>query len=456
MKLAVIVTLLAAIAARTSAQQPGTTTQELHPPLPSKRCTVKGGCISESTKVVLDVNWRWMHKTGDTSKNCNSGGKWDSSFCADGATCAKNCAVEGVDKYQENYGVSTSGSELALKLVTTTASGTTVGSRLYLLADDSKYKVFYLLNQEFSFDLDISQIPCGVDASVYFAQMDADGGKGKYPSNAAGAAYGTGYCDAQCTRDVKFINGEANIASGGASGRYGACCSEMDIFEANKMSGSFTSHPCEGDGSQIRCTSDAQCGTGSANHYKGVCDMDGCDDNSFRLGNHNFYGPGSNFQVDTTKPFTVITQFITSDKTANGDLVEIKRLFKQNGKVIENPKINVTGMDAVTSLTDKMCAQERAAFKETDDHTAKGGLKQMTKALKKGMVLTMSMWTDEAYHCLWLDSSLPLDRSPSEPGVMRGTCPTTSGVPSEVQAQYPDATVKYSNVRVGEIGSTYL
>ena len=26
----------------------------------------------------------------------------------------------------------------------------------------------------------------------------------------AGASYGTGYCDAQCPADLKFINGEAN------------------------------------------------------------------------------------------------------------------------------------------------------------------------------------------------------------------------------------------------------
>lgn len=25
-----------------------------------------------------------------------------------------------------------------------------------------------------------------------------------------GAAYGTGYCDAQCPHDIKFIDGEAN------------------------------------------------------------------------------------------------------------------------------------------------------------------------------------------------------------------------------------------------------
>ena len=40
--------------------------------------------------------------------------------------------------------------------------------------------------------------------------MDADGGLAKYPTNKAGAKYGTGYCDAQCPHDVKWINGKAN------------------------------------------------------------------------------------------------------------------------------------------------------------------------------------------------------------------------------------------------------
>ena len=31
--------------------------------------------------------------------------------------------------------------------------------------------------------------------------------------------------------------------------------------------------------------------------YKGVCDKDGCDFHTWRLGNNNFYGEGGNFQV---------------------------------------------------------------------------------------------------------------------------------------------------------------
>jgi len=79
---------------------------------------------------------------------------------------------------------------------------------------------------------------CGLNGALYFVSMDEDGGMSKYPTNKAGAKYGTGYCDAQCPRDLKFINGEANSAEWTPSsndqnagvGGYGSCCTEMDIW----------------------------------------------------------------------------------------------------------------------------------------------------------------------------------------------------------------------------------
>lgn len=38
--------------------------------------------------------------------------------------------------------------------------------------------------------------------------MEEDGGMKSYSSNKAGAKYGTGYCDAQCARDLKFVGGK--------------------------------------------------------------------------------------------------------------------------------------------------------------------------------------------------------------------------------------------------------
>ncbi len=60
-------------------------------------------------------------------------------------------------------------------------------------------------NREFTFDVDVSTLPCGVNGALYLVEMQKDGGK-SYPNNKAGAKYGTGYCDAQCPHPT-WING---------------------------------------------------------------------------------------------------------------------------------------------------------------------------------------------------------------------------------------------------------
>ena len=53
-----------------------------------------------------------------------------------------------------------------------------VGSRLYLMAagSETEYEIFKLVNQEFTFTVDVSTLPCGINGALYFSQMDADGG----------------------------------------------------------------------------------------------------------------------------------------------------------------------------------------------------------------------------------------------------------------------------------------
>merc|ERR1711976_743259 len=46
-----------------------------------------------------------------------------------------------------------------------------------------------------------------------------------------------------------------------------------------------------------------------------VCDKNGCDIHAHRLGVHNFFGPCSDFHIDSTKPVQVTTQLITNDGT---------------------------------------------------------------------------------------------------------------------------------------------
>jgi len=442
----------------------GTNTPEVHPKMSMQNCGFNENgesvCETADGEVVIDSNWRWTHATSSLT-NCYTGNKWDQTLCPDAATCTKNCAIDGADenKYRGTYGVTTQGDSLRLNFVTTDQYGTNVGSRLYYMESSSQYKMWKLLGQEFSFDVDNSQLGCGLNGALYFVDMDQDGGMGKYPANKAGAKYGTGYCDAQCPHDMKWITGEANCDDwkpsdndpNSGTGKYGTCCQEMDIWEANKMTSAYTPHVCSVN-EATRC-SGTDCGDNGADRYKGFCDKDGCDLNSYRAGNKTFYGPG--MMIDTNSKYTVVTQFLTTTGDANGDLTEIKRFFVQNGKKYEEPMTNLPGLKAFSSLTDDTCAAQKEVMGDQNDFKKHGGMAQMGKSLAKGMVLAMSLWDDHYAHMLWLDSAYPLDQPVTKPGVLRGPCATSTGVPSDVESKQRDAHVVYSNLKLGAIGSTF-
>jgi len=435
-----------------ASQQVGTLQGETHPSLSVQTCT-RSGCMSTPGSIVLDSNWRWTHATSGAT-NCYTGNTWDKTICPDPTTCSKNCAIDGAD-YSGTYGITASGSALTIKFVTHGPYSTNIGSRVYLLKDENTYNMIKLKGKEFTFDVDVSNMPCGLNGALYFVEMTADGGKSAHPGNAAGAKYGTGYCDAQCPHDMKWINGEANLIDwkpspddpNSGTGQYGTCCIEMDIWEANKVSSAYTPHVCSVQG-QTRC-SGTQCGDGD-NRYGGVCDKDGCDFNSFRMGVKNFYGPGNT--VDTTKSFTVVTQFITN---SGGDLTEIRRLWVQGGKVIHNSASNQPGLKTYDSVSDQFCSDQKKLFGDKNDFETKGGLKAMGAALDRGMVLVMSLWDDHAAQMLWLDSNYPANGDANKPGIARGTCATTSGKPSDVESQYPNSSVTFSNIKWGDLNTTF-
>lgn len=196
----------ALLASHVFSQQTGTGTPEVHPLLPSWECTVKGGCVQKNTSVVLDSDYRWVHASNGA--NCKTDGL-NSTLCPDAKTCSANCALEGVD--YTGSGVVTSGSELTLHLFVNRTTGASLASpRVYLLANETTYDMFSLLNKEFTFDVDVSKLPCGTNGALYFSEMEAAGGRSTL--NPAGAEYGTGYCDAQCP-SPPFINGEVRSFS---------------------------------------------------------------------------------------------------------------------------------------------------------------------------------------------------------------------------------------------------
>ncbi|KAA0201487.1 Glycosyl Hydrolase 7 [Hyalella azteca] len=407
------------------------------------------GCVTEDTKFVMGPSRRYLYSVADNGQTgCRtSDGGFDPVLCPDGLTCAENCALIGItqQQYDEWYGTTTVGSSLSFRWVTEA----TVGADGYLLATDDRYKVFRMKNREFAFDVDMSQLPCGMNGAIYFVEMEEDGGMASYPSNKAGAAYGLGSCDAQCKHDLPFYAGQVNVEG---YAEEGVCCFEFDLWEANAWAASYTTHGCSSEGYYL-CTG-LECGDGD-DRYNGVCDKDGCGYNSFAMNEHFFYGANDSYVVDTRRPFTVVTQFITNDGTDNGDVIQAKRIYVQDGVVIENSHVNYPGLENYNSVSDGFC-NDYAAFTGGMNHFEEvGGMKVTSDALGRGVMIAFSLWADYGSHMLWLDGPFPPDSDPTEPGHLNGPCSADSGDPNDLIANYPDSTITFSNIKYGTIGSTF-
>merc|ERR1712107_930746 len=172
-----------------------------------------------------------------------------------------------------------------------------------------------------------------------------------------------------------------------------------------------------------------------------------------RLGTHNFFGPGSDFQIDSTKPVTVTTQFITNDGTDHGKLTEVRQFYQQDGKIIEHPSYTVNGKQHNT-ITDDFCADWVAVTQDGTNFLEKGCLDAVEKAIDAGVVLVVSLWDDHYANMLWLDSTYPVDSS--DPGAARGSCATSSGVPADVESQQASAHVIFPISRLDQLAPQSL
>ncbi|KAJ7223467.1 cellulase [Mycena pura] len=407
------------LAGLVASQQIGTIVPEVHPPITYETCTVAGGCATQSGSIVLDANFRFLHDaSGDT---CNPSSGFNRTICPNAATCGEACALEGAD-YATTFGVSTSGDTLSLVF----GNG---GSRVYLLDSTGNYADFRVMGKEFTFDVNVGNLPCGYNGALYFSEMPLDGGKSAI--NEAGATYGTGYCDSQCPKGINFLNGTVNV-----DGSLGSCCNEMDLWEANSVATQLTPHPCNVTG-EFAC-SGSTCG-------RPLCDPSGCDFNPFRMGNQSFYGPGK--IVDTNQVMTVVTQFVTDDGTPEGTLTAIKRIYVQNGVVIQNSNIAISGLPQTNAMTQELCSDKISVLGDDSAFNTFGGLAGMGKSLARSAVLVISLWDDLSGGMIWLDG---LEGSnPSAPGALRGPCPAP---PAKSD---PQASVTFSRIRVGELGSTF-
>ncbi|KAH9870868.1 hypothetical protein J1614_006440 [Plenodomus biglobosus] len=398
--------IIAGLIGLTIAQTPGRT-QEKHPKLRTFKCDKAGGCKPLDTAIVLDSSFHPIHQKNTSS--CILGNGLDPAVCPDEKTCAVNCIMEGIQDYAA-YGVTTKGAHLELDIIN--SNGSVVRPRVYLLAENGKnYEMLKLTGKEFSFDVDVSKLPCGMNGALYLSEMEADGGR--QALNPGGATYGTGYCDAQCFV-TPWINGVGNVKG------KGVCCNEMDIWEANSRANQIAPHTCDSP-SLFSCTGD-ECKS------NGKCDKAGCGDNPYRHRNaKDYYGPG--LKVDTKKPFTVVTQFPADN---HGVLQAIVRKYVQDGIVIENAAQNIT-------MDQAYCSAQAGA----ENYNRLGGHKGMGEALARGMVLAMSIWWDESGGMQWLDAG------------GAGPCNAAEGFPDEILKVEKAPVVKFSNIMWGEIESTY-
>jgi cellulase len=118
-------------------------------------------------------------------------------------------------------------------------------------------------------------------------------------------------------------------------------------------------------------------------------------------------------------------------------LKQIRRLYVQDGKIVQNAFVNVTGLPDVNYIDVEYCSTSASRF------VPLGGLPEIGEALARGMVLIFAIWWDPSGYMNWLDSG------------SSGPCNATEGNPTVIEVVQSDPTVTFSNIKWGEIGSTF-
>lgn len=194
------------LASQAAAQGVGNTL-ETHPKLATEKCTVQGGCVRQNTSIVLDASFHTLRESNGTALCGGYGAGLSKQLCPDHEACARNCVFDGAD-YEASGVTVDDESSITLRMYMPRGDGgnlTTVSPRVYLLDEQGEdYEVLFVKKGEISFDVDVSNLVCGMNGALYLAEMNKTGARSAL--NPAGAKYGTGYCDAQCPT-LPFIDG---------------------------------------------------------------------------------------------------------------------------------------------------------------------------------------------------------------------------------------------------------
>lgn len=220
------------------------------------------------------------------------------------------------------------------KLMIHKDSGATVANTCHPTWRPEDIMQFKLLGRTISFTVDLSKVGCGCNLAFYLVSAPARDEQGNAIPGDNMLAPHNFYCDANKVG--------------------GQWCPEVDIMEANTHAFASTPHKCDPPHNS---------------HYNN-CDRGGCGQNTRDM--PNTYGPGPQFQINTQRPFDVITAF-----TANGDqLTGMVTTLQQDGHNVK--------------LEHWTCSPEY--------------YRALSPAMASGMSLRITYWGSDASAMAWLDS----------------------------------------------------
>jgi cellulose 1,4-beta-cellobiosidase len=326
--------LAALLFASTYAQWPCGRIEEKHPPFTWHSCHGKE-CHQKYGAVVLDATLRQIDcchgsfNINDLQRTaCKKKNK---------TTCPVDCCIEGAD-YQA-HGISTDDTSLTLDLGASDPDTPKDLVRVLTLKDDERYLQPHLIradDSEYTFDLEIRNVPPGYKARVSLHWMWGNGGKGKEKGDKAGARYGTGYCDATCDQGQRFVHGKANYDGWVPSehdptlgkGPLGACCAHFVLWEGNTESTDFGFSPCSP-------TWPHWCKTEKCRQK---CFAPGCTWIPHGNRHKPFYGPGPTNTIDSTRKFSVVNQWFSQQTPLVAAILKTRAMyFIQDGKLFRSP-----------------------------------------------------------------------------------------------------------------------